>query len=119
MSGRHNENETHEFSNESFLQVLAQLVNEEKPMFDRTAAVYLSRSLNVKQSLDESHRHRLEFKINVTLGQLLEMRLLINECKANNYLDVAYVWCKAIHFVYYRNESIGASNTLSANYSIF
>ncbi len=104
----------HEFGDESYLQVLAQLVNKEKPISHRITAMYLLYSLYVKQPLGESHRHRLEFKISVTLDQLLEMRVFINESKAN-YLDIAYISYKAIDFVYYRNESIGPSNTRSVN----
>ncbi len=124
MSGRHNENEMHEFIDECFLQVLAQLVNKERPMSHRMAAMYLLYSLYVKQPFDESHRHRFEFKIRITLDQLLEIRVFINECKVNNYLDVVYIWykllaIKAIHFVYYRYEGIGPSNTRSVHYWMF
>jgi hypothetical protein len=124
MSGRHNENEMHEFIDECFLQVLAQLVNKERPMSHRMAAMYLLYSLYVKQPFDESHRHRFEFKIRITLNQLLEIRVFINECKVNNYLDVVYIWykllaIKAIHFVYYRYEGIGPSNTRSVHYWMF
>lgn len=123
FSGRQNENSMHEFIDECYLQVLSHVVNKEKDVFHRMGALFALYCLYVKQPLDESYGQRLDFKIRITLDQLIAIRELVNECKANRYIDVCYVWYKlvsiGVHFVHYRYEGIGPSNTRSCHYWMF
>ncbi|CAG2100451.1 unnamed protein product [Medioppia subpectinata] len=118
--GRHNDNEMHEFIDEIFLEVLSQLVNRERPLCQRIGSLYLLYALYVKQPLDQTLKTRFDIKVRITLDQLKIIREFVAKCKANRILDVVYVWYKllttGVHFVFFRYQCSGPSNTRSNNH---